>query len=343
MESVVLIFALGYDWFLRTFLVYYKVRISTWAGPEFANAMVYCGGLFFFAPMIYVFASSRGVWGWLASRKSLVYLGEISFAFYMIHNILLKQIFDHWYAGSRMDPNLAFFASLCLSLGVSSLLFQLVEIPAKKFLVALYEWSFLSAFRSVWDNGVQFVKSPFVFLIGISIVVPVFFFTSQHRWDRAQPAVEQIVNRTPPAMRDLKWETGIVLAGWSLEPRRGGIQLNLVWRKELEPLQANPKPQVKKSVSKMNARRVFFLVEKEGVRKPVFQKNAFMRRGLRNHDLLVERLFLPHHRIQNTERIELAIELKREPKGGTGGPEIQSNSRPLVLVNSKRLAKFKTP
>ena len=72
---------------------------------------------------------------WLS--KTMVFLGEISFAFYMIHYSLIQFVKHKYWFGSNFS--LIYFAvlTLALSIAVSAWLYYLVEIPAKQ---ALLKW-----------------------------------------------------------------------------------------------------------------------------------------------------------------------------------------------------------
>ena len=91
------------------------------------------GGMLFFAGFILVMAVSRG---WLAralSHRVLVVLGEISFATYMIHQIIVK-IFDEYGLGLSLDwrPRAALvFAVVYAS---SYVLWRGVEMPSRRWL-----------------------------------------------------------------------------------------------------------------------------------------------------------------------------------------------------------------
>ena len=92
-------------------------------------------GMLFFAGFILVLAVSRG---WLAralSHRVLVLLGEISFATYMIHQIIIK-VFDKYGLGQSLDwPAKAML--IVATVYVSSyLLWRGVEVPSRRWLGA---------------------------------------------------------------------------------------------------------------------------------------------------------------------------------------------------------------
>jgi hypothetical protein len=85
-----------------------------------------------------------------------VYLGEISFSLYMVHYIVLNQLVRI----TGPSPALFFVGSLFVSLGVSSLLYRLIEIPYRDGILAAARrdfakiWTVLVGVPGVfWKNG----------------------------------------------------------------------------------------------------------------------------------------------------------------------------------------------
>jgi peptidoglycan/LPS O-acetylase OafA/YrhL len=106
--------------------------------------------------VIWVFAWSRGPLAYLFSRAFVVYLGEISFSLYMVHYIVLNQLIRI----EGPSPALYFIGSLFVSLGVSSLLYRLIEIPYRDGIIAAGRkdfgkvWSILATVPwTFWRNG----------------------------------------------------------------------------------------------------------------------------------------------------------------------------------------------
>ena len=138
--------------------------------------LTYSGGMFFHAAVIYVFARSGGWVSRFFGSRTMVFLGEISFAFYMIHyplNLFVKQ--KYWF-GSNFS--LWYFAllTLALTIGVSAWLYFLVEVPAKAALVKWYEGKLrprqLPAEMLVKPMQ-QLASTPMLRLMILLIVVPV--------------------------------------------------------------------------------------------------------------------------------------------------------------------------
>jgi peptidoglycan/LPS O-acetylase OafA/YrhL len=77
--------------------------------------------------LIYIFAYQKGIVSKILSYKLLVYLGEISFSFYMIHQIVIRY-FDFLHLSKPLN----IITCLSLSLLASALMFQYYEEPLRK-------------------------------------------------------------------------------------------------------------------------------------------------------------------------------------------------------------------
>lgn len=105
---------------------YYVARSST-ENRYIVEYMKNSGSSWIFAIVIIALASGRGLVGKLLSFRALVYLGEVSFAIYMVHSILLKVIVTRL---PNFHPSV--FEFLALLLVAASILHFAVELPAQK-------------------------------------------------------------------------------------------------------------------------------------------------------------------------------------------------------------------
>jgi peptidoglycan/LPS O-acetylase OafA/YrhL len=85
----------------------------------------------FFALLIGVLARGGGMLSQALSARALVYLGEISYALYMIHQLVLRVGFLHAGALARAHPNLAYATYWAVALAAAALLYHAVERPAR--------------------------------------------------------------------------------------------------------------------------------------------------------------------------------------------------------------------
>jgi peptidoglycan/LPS O-acetylase OafA/YrhL len=83
-----------------------------------------------FAILIGAVASGRGVVGSILSNRVLVYLGEISFSIYMIHQVLLK-VFAYSFSKDLQVTPLMYFSAL---LFLASASYLMIEKPAQRLL-----------------------------------------------------------------------------------------------------------------------------------------------------------------------------------------------------------------
>jgi peptidoglycan/LPS O-acetylase OafA/YrhL len=90
------------------------------------SSAVYC---FAFALLIIAFANGAGVVGQVLSWRPFVWLGEISFALYMVHQPIMRWLILHHMEGKMGMPGPVLVFGACL-VG-AALLHHLVELPAR--------------------------------------------------------------------------------------------------------------------------------------------------------------------------------------------------------------------
>lgn len=100
-----------------------------------------------FAFLILWLARSRGLVGWLLSRRSMVFLGEISFSFYMVHSMILMLVQNSG-VGIGAEWPLGFALSLAASLAAASLLHMAIEVPMRDFLLAAWDGKLADRWRT---------------------------------------------------------------------------------------------------------------------------------------------------------------------------------------------------
>ncbi|MEQ1903260.1 MAG: acyltransferase [Pirellulaceae bacterium] len=142
--------------------------------------------------VIWVFSWSRGPLAYLLSRPFVVYLGEISFSLYMVHYIVLDQLIQL----KGPSPALYFIGALFVSLGVSSLLYRLIEIPYRDGIIAAARkdfakvWAILAGVPwTFWKNG-----NGVAALLAIVGGIGVLYYDS--RFPVAAPAPDREVRQT---------------------------------------------------------------------------------------------------------------------------------------------------
>jgi peptidoglycan/LPS O-acetylase OafA/YrhL len=96
------------------------------------------GYAFWLAPFcafaIYVFAHERGLLSKLLSTAAFVYLGEISYSFYMLHVLVLTVIFERVWR----FPIVVTVISLVMCVGISAIVYERFEKPLRKRIRGLF-------------------------------------------------------------------------------------------------------------------------------------------------------------------------------------------------------------
>ncbi|TGQ68524.1 acyltransferase [bacterium M00.F.Ca.ET.162.01.1.1] len=82
-----------------------------------------------FAAIVYAFAHQSGSLTRILSCRALVFCGEISFAFYMIHQVVIHVLAYNLEIRQHYGPTVAAIAAAILSLGFSIVLHRAVETP----------------------------------------------------------------------------------------------------------------------------------------------------------------------------------------------------------------------
>ena len=84
----------------------------------------------FFSLIIFLFSFQAGCISKLISNKILVYLGEISFAMYMLHQINIRYMYESFISEISYKYNISgFIFVLLIVLVLSSISFHLFEMP----------------------------------------------------------------------------------------------------------------------------------------------------------------------------------------------------------------------
>jgi peptidoglycan/LPS O-acetylase OafA/YrhL len=103
-----------------------------------------CGAAIVFALLIAVFALEKGILSRLLNARPLIYLGEISFALYMVHQLVLRYAEDHGYMTPSYSISTKAIAYWLAAIAVAAVAHHLIEIPAQRLV-----WSRLTARRNV--------------------------------------------------------------------------------------------------------------------------------------------------------------------------------------------------
>lgn len=114
--------------FLESFTLVFLITsiiLSPYIGDAFTNSSYY---LPFLSTLIYVFAFQRGYISKSLSNKLLIFLGEVSFSFYMIHELTIPYIIQYLH----IDKFNQILISFMISVIISSLVYKFYEEPLRK-------------------------------------------------------------------------------------------------------------------------------------------------------------------------------------------------------------------
>ena len=201
------------------------------------QAMIYwfsfSGGMFFHAAMIYVFARSKGLISRFFGSRAMVFLGEISFAFYMIHYTLIHFVKEEFWIGTNFSIGYFAALTLMLSVGVSAWLYYLVEVPAKETLLKWYagksspHQSLATTFAKSFQRRTQ---PPVIYALILMILVPVVITKLYKRADRKSFTAQRVLESVSPEFQPVLFSGQAELLAAEIVPRRGMARVNTVWR-----------------------------------------------------------------------------------------------------------------
>lgn len=183
-------------------------------------------GTLIYALTILVFATRCGLLGRLLGSRVGVWLGEISFAFYLIHQIVIVQL-------NQLALSDFYFStfSFSISLLASALLFRVIEIPLRDGLVALYDrrHDWLKICRSGLESIVR-TKSG---IIQVAVLIVLLLIVAYRPVDEVKEArCQEIVASTPERLRGIVFQDEATLLGTTARRVERGVEIKMVWNRQ---------------------------------------------------------------------------------------------------------------
>jgi peptidoglycan/LPS O-acetylase OafA/YrhL len=230
-DSMLEVAALAFGGLLLGWLIYQKPFDQT------GNMVIAQGGFSIvsalsFAPLIFVFGYSRGLFSKLVGCRLMVYLGEISFAFYMIHQIVLRQVnLTSWNQITVNSWNMAigaFFVSLALSI----FLYQLLEIPAKQALLRLYDRKPAKAASGLLNGISKGIFSNPVLIGAATLGLALAFLNTFRLTPTDAIEIDAIVDRTTLFEKPVAFQNEASLLGVVVDRVDDGIVVRTAWRSD---------------------------------------------------------------------------------------------------------------
>jgi peptidoglycan/LPS O-acetylase OafA/YrhL len=126
-----------------------------------------------FGIVIYTFGVTRGFWSWVVGNRFSVWLGDISFAFYMVHQIILLVLVQRPFHNTEW-----ILLSFVLSVVMSGLLFAVVEMPMKSAIMAAWDRRWPAVRRHVLSGLRSVVTRPahIVLLVVFAVLAAIVLF-----------------------------------------------------------------------------------------------------------------------------------------------------------------------
>jgi len=315
-EIAVLMLIPGFSWVMREYGIVGWVRRADWGGPAMALWVQYTAMVFIFAIVIYVFARSQGILSQLLGSRAVVFLGEISFALYMIHYTVIIAVERQYdWSLANYSPVAVAGCVIVMSVSIAALLYKLVEMPAKNALLSLYSRQFKKAAMTFPLEWWRCLKTPVVW--GASVLLAGCTLVIDYNHQPISSANEIIAASHAP-YRDVEFGNHIRLVGAEAVAMRDGIRLSFVWRKQKD----------------LERARFLHLCDENGkiVSQLPSEKNLFDEANF--SELFVETFLLPNDRLSDPRIVSVGIgfySAKENPETGKVYPMLVAKKGPLGM------------
>ena len=187
-----------------------------------------------FAFLIYVFARTQGLLARAIGSQPMVFLGEISFAFYLIHYIVIGYVDRFLVQDTTLSPLAIVTCVFMLCLAFSILLYKIVEMPTKTALLSLFSGRFgesMSGFANAIGN---YVRTPSFAVVVVMIAIPMLAFSLNPTPLDPGMMSQTIVASSPQAQKNIDFDGKVKLLGYGIEEAPEGILIHMVWVKLAE-------------------------------------------------------------------------------------------------------------
>ena len=315
-EIAVLFLIPAFSWVMREYGIVGLVRRAEWGGPAMALWVQYTAMVFVFAIVIYVFSRSQGILSKFLGSRGVVFLGEISFALYMIHYTVIIAVERQYdWSLANYSPWAVAGCVIVMSVSIAALLYKLVEMPAKNALLSLYSRQFKKAAMTFPLEWWRCLKTPVVW--GASVLLAGCTLVIDYNHQPISSANEIIAASHAP-YRNVEFGNHIRLVGAEAVAMRDGIRLSFVWRKQKD----------------LERARFLHLCDENG--KIVLQlppeKDLFDEANF--SELFVETLLVPNDRLSDPKIVSVGIgfySAKENPETGKVYPMLVAKKGPLGM------------
>jgi len=204
---------------------------SPWGGPMFSAWYNFAGSSIVFALIIYVFADSKGILATMMGTRLMNFLGEISYAFFLVHMIILIYHSKVDWSASELNRWLLAPCLIAMVLGLAIWLHFVVERPVRDVLMSFPKkgfWPSISA-ASKQVLGFGFSKpgvACFTLCLGSWLAV-----RAQYTPLNLTPPMYETIFATNQGVRGVRFSEKIRLMGCDAKAVSGGVELRFVWQK----------------------------------------------------------------------------------------------------------------
>ncbi len=308
-------------WLFWKFRITSHVAESSW-GSTFLGSWIRVAWMApMFAILIPLFARMEGLLSQLAASRLLVYLGEISYAFYMIHFLVIRQV----YHASMSYGGLTGWAiaSCCyaIAIGLSILLYELIEMPVKQTLLAAYRDGWRSLGRGYLSGSRRSVSGWTLLGAAVLVSVPITLLTGNTPNPSPTAQILRIVDSGNPALRNVDFGSSIRLLGCqAVQTEDGAVELNLVWTKRVN----------------MTRDRLVLLLDANGKRIGRGSDSAGSFANAENGVPFKDSVRLPLGRLRQAESVILIFRGKGRGQSNLivdNGPRIRRRRELILLTN----------
>lgn len=195
--------------------------LSTW--------MWFCSAAPLFGIVIWTFARSNGLISKFMASPAMVHLGEISFAFYMIH-MLVMRVIDLEGDPFLITGTLAIVLSLVASLAAAELLYQLVEMPCKDGMNALLNGRTRDSFVKSAQAIRQVLFKPLTAIAALALMAVAGFVHQNSLTKYEQAKIRQIVQESSETHKQVDFDGVAQLHGCLLNVDDNSIKVELAWK-----------------------------------------------------------------------------------------------------------------
>jgi len=180
-----------------------------------------------FALTVVVLSRSTGLLARALANRALVFLGEISFSFYMIHALVLMSV------SSRPieDWRVGFAVALAISLAASTILYLTIEVPMREVFLRLLSGDFRLAWQRVARVPRELAGRAVAWTALVVLAAAPFGLRSLDARARSEELAEHL-RTVPENLRDVRFEAEALVLGAKAEVGEREIEVIVVYRPE---------------------------------------------------------------------------------------------------------------